>query len=146
RAQAPAASAHARGVLDVKADASPAIPVIGDETARHMQGMIALAQEHLAEIAAECPEGDRLDAASVRRSKRAADMIGAGAIGKEDAMGGEREERRGIAAAIGARLLQELDKVEVHGRRRQRAIEFERAPGRKLERMREAFGKERLEL
>src|SRR5690349_15996676 len=140
------ASAHPRDIFDLEADASPTVPVVGDDAACHMQGMIALAEQHFAQIAPERAEGDRLEAASIRCNERTADMIAASTIGKEDAMRGQREERVGIAGAIGSRLLEKLDQVEVHGPGRQRAIEFERAPRRKLDRMRQAPRKERPEL
>ena len=89
--------------------------------------MLALGKQHLAQIAAERPEGDRLDARPICARERCADMVAAGPVGENHPMGGKREERRRIAGAIRSGLVEKLDQIEIGARRGQRAVELKPA-------------------
>src|SRR6185369_17600051 len=106
-------SADLGDVLDVEAGCTAAVPVIDTETAGEMQRMLALGKQHLSQIAAERPEGDRLDARPISACERCADMVAAGPVGENHAMSGEREERRRIAGTIRSGLVEKLDQIEI---------------------------------
>src|SRR5439155_290480 len=91
--KAGAASADASDILDVERRNALAAPVIDDQPARYVERVLALAQQQFAKIGAHGATGDGLDARSLGGGERQADVIAAGAIAIDDAVGRAHADR-----------------------------------------------------